>query len=138
MEHHNAQAIWQEALAIIASQINDGTYRIWFQSTVGVGFADDVFVVGVASDFAKDWIETRFHSLISDAVSQVVGDVVQCRIVVSEDAAEEPANGTKADAAGRVDPTITFPGPDDLDVTHEGPAITRHAGARPRPAAGWA
>jgi chromosomal replication initiator protein len=77
--------IWREALEVISQQINEGTFRIWFQQTVGLGLADDVYSVGVASEFAKDWIDSRFRSLISDAVSQVVGDTVRCDIVVSPD-----------------------------------------------------
>ena len=75
--------IWEEALKLISQQVNEGTYRIWFDATVGLGLLDYTYTVGVPSDFAKDWIDARFQALIADAVSQVVGDAVRCRIVVS-------------------------------------------------------
>jgi chromosomal replication initiator protein len=75
--------IWREALELISRQVNEGTYRIWFEPTVGLGFTNGVYLIGVASDFARDWIETRFRTMINDAVSQVVGDTVPCEIVVS-------------------------------------------------------
>lgn len=75
--------IWGEALELISQQVNEGTFRIWFEPTVGLGLSDDIYSVGVASDFAKDWIDSRFRVLMSDAVSQVVGDPVRCDIVVS-------------------------------------------------------
>ena len=87
VETHNADVIWKEALALIATRINEGTYRIWFSPTSGMGFVDDTFVVGVTSDFAKDWIDTRFHALIADSLSQVVGDTVACQIVYSPELA---------------------------------------------------
>jgi chromosomal replication initiator protein len=87
VETHNAEVIWKEALALIATRINEGTYRIWFSPTSGMGFVDDTFVVGVTSDFAKDWIDTRFHALIADSLSQVVGDTVSCQIVYSPELA---------------------------------------------------
>jgi len=77
--------IWEEALKLISQQVNEGTYRIWFDATVGLGLLDDTYTVGVPSDFAKDWIDARFQALIADAVSQVVGDAVRCRIVVSHE-----------------------------------------------------
>ncbi len=77
--------IWEESLDIISQQINEGTFRIWFEQTVGLGLLDDTYSVGVTSDFAKDWIESRFRTLIADAVSQVVGQAVRCEIVVSPD-----------------------------------------------------
>ena len=87
VETHNAEVIWKEALALIGTRINEGTYRIWFSPTSGMGFVDDTFVVGVTSDFAKDWIDTRFHALIADSLSQVVGDTVSCQIVFSPELA---------------------------------------------------
>ncbi|MFH0917413.1 MAG: chromosomal replication initiator protein DnaA [bacterium] len=75
--------IWGEALKLISQQVNEGTFRIWFEPTMGMGLVDDTYSVGVASDFAKDWIDSRFRALMSEAVSQVVGDPVRCDIVVS-------------------------------------------------------
>ena len=77
--------IWQQALDLISRQVNEGTFRIWFEPTIGLGLLGDTYSVGVASDFAKDWMDSRFKTLISDAVSQVVGDTVHCDIVVSPD-----------------------------------------------------
>ncbi len=77
--------IWESALEIISEHINEGTFRIWFEQTVGLGLVDDTYSVGVASEFAKDWIDSRFRALIGEAVSQVAGRPVQCEIVVSPD-----------------------------------------------------
>ena len=82
METHSREAIWNETLALIGARLNEGTFRIWFAQTAGLGFVDGAFVVGVSSDFAKDWIETRFLALIQDALSEVLGDAVTCRLVV--------------------------------------------------------
>jgi chromosomal replication initiator protein len=75
--------IWEKALDLITQQVNEGTFRIWFEPTVGLGLVGETYSVGVASDFAKDWIESRFRAVMSDAVSQVVGSPVVCDIVVS-------------------------------------------------------
>ncbi len=82
METHSRDAIWNETLTLIAGRVNEGTFRIWFAQTAGLGFVDGAFVVGVSSDFAKDWIETRFQALIQDALSEVMGDTMSCRLVV--------------------------------------------------------
>lgn len=87
METHHADVIWKEVLARIAEQVNEGTYRIWFEPTEGLGFEDNAFLVGVASEFARDWIQTRFTRLIEDTLCQVLGDSVECRVVVSPDLA---------------------------------------------------
>jgi chromosomal replication initiator protein len=88
MNDTHAEFIWQEALSLLAQRVNDGTFRIWFSPTVGLEFSEDRFVVGVTSDFAKDWIDTRFRALIDDCLSEVLGDAVHSRIVVSPELAQ--------------------------------------------------
>ncbi len=83
MNKTDVDPIWGQALQFIAQQVNEGTFRIWFEPTVGLGLNDGVYSIGVASDFAKDWIEHRFTPTIAEAVSHVVGDKVRCEIVVS-------------------------------------------------------
>ncbi len=90
MERRSGDPIWEQALDLIAAQVNEGTFRIWFEPTVGLGLADGTYSVGVASDFARDWIDSRFRTLISDAISQVVGEPTAFEIVVSPLLAHPP------------------------------------------------
>ena len=83
METKNGDPVWDEALDLISQQVNEGTFRIWFEPTLGLGLAEDTYSVGVASDFAKDWIDSRFRSYMVDAVSQVLGRPTRVDIVVS-------------------------------------------------------
>ena len=83
MDARNTDPIWEQALRLIAEQVNEGTFRIWFEPTIGLGLTDDTYSVGVASDFARDWIDSRFHGVMSDAVTQVIGHPVGFQIVVA-------------------------------------------------------
>jgi chromosomal replication initiator protein len=83
VDKRSGDPIWEQALRLIADQVNEGTYRIWFEPTVGLGLAKGTYSVGVASDFARDWIDSRFRVLMSDATSQVVGEPVAFEIVVT-------------------------------------------------------
>jgi chromosomal replication initiator protein len=74
--------------------MNERTFRLWFDRTLPVDFADGTFVLGVPNDFAKDWIEKRFADRVTDALAQVLGDTVRLGLVVDERAAalaEAPA-----------------------------------------------
>jgi chromosomal replication initiator protein len=82
VEGSYSDPIWDKALEFISQQVNEGTFHIWFGQTAGLGLTDGMYSVGVSSEFAKDWIDSRFRALISDAVSQVVGSPVDCEIVV--------------------------------------------------------
>jgi chromosomal replication initiator protein len=99
--------IWEKALELISQQVNEGTFHIWFGQTAGLGLTNGMYSVGVSSDFAKDWIDSRFRTLIADAVSQAVGSPVDCEIVVvpnldhglSPSGAGEPAATPAPDGA---------------------------------------
>ena len=123
MQGTGIDPIWREALELISQQVNEGTFRIWFEPTVGLGFTDGVYLIGVASDFAKDWIDARFRTMIADAVSQVAGDTVPCKIVVSPELTRsmhhDDASPT-AGASGRVRPgeSSDVPAPADSRLPH--------------------
>ncbi len=77
--------LWEKALEHISQHVNEGTFRIWFGQTTGLGLVDGTYSIGVPSEFAKDWIESRFRSLIIDALAQAAGEPVRCEIVVMPD-----------------------------------------------------
>ncbi|MBN1632203.1 MAG: chromosomal replication initiator protein DnaA [Thermoleophilia bacterium] len=79
----NSDPIWEQALSLISQQVNDGILKIWFEPMVGLGLSSGTYSVAVASDFARDWIEARHHDLMTEAVSQVVGEPTRLEIVVS-------------------------------------------------------
>jgi chromosomal replication initiator protein len=83
VETKKGDPVWEEALGLLSRQVNEGTFRIWFEPTLGLGLVDDTYSVGVASDFARDWIDARFRTYMSDAVSQVIGRPTRVDIVVS-------------------------------------------------------
>jgi chromosomal replication initiator protein len=92
--------IWEKALEIISRQVNEGTFNIWFAQTAGLGLADSRYSVGVSSEFAKDWIDSRFRTLISDAVTRVVGAPVECEIVVVPNLEHRLPQASVAERAG--------------------------------------
>jgi chromosomal replication initiator protein len=60
----------------------------------------------VPNDFAREWIEKRLAGQVAEALSEVLGDKVDVRVVVDERAAELPQQSAAAEpAAGAVEPT---------------------------------
>ncbi len=67
-----------------------------------VSLDDTTFVLGVANDFAREWVEKRFTGKVTEALGAVLGLDVGVRVVVDERAAAlpvAPASGAPADAA---------------------------------------
>ena len=95
--------VWEEAKAHLRGQVNDATFRLWFERTVPVSLADGTFVVGAANDFAREWLESRFGEKVRRALAEVLSADVAVRVVVDERAAAigtpRPAEAGEGEAA---------------------------------------
>jgi chromosomal replication initiator protein len=146
VEGSYSDPIWEKALELISEQVNEGTFHIWFGQTAGLGLDGATYSVGVPSDFAKDWIDSRFRALMSDAVSQVVGNPVDCEIVVMPGlthhlAQDAPSDGGRSggysgaapsDRPGTAGTGVATPRPDasrDRPVAPSTAIATREASA---------
>jgi len=76
--------IWGEALKIIKKQLNTPTFKTWFENTSPVQIEGDNIFISAQNSFAKDWLESRYSSLISDALFQVLGEELHIKVVVKD------------------------------------------------------
>jgi chromosomal replication initiator protein len=103
----DAKQVWRAALGELQVSLSPANYETWLRDTVLVDVDDHRFRIAVPNGFAKDWLETRYRSLISQTLARIVGYSVQVEFVVN--AVEAPAhtgNGsTPAAAPVRVEAT---------------------------------
>ena len=79
--------VWRATLGELEISLSQATFETWFRRTalIRVDEASSTFVLGVASGFAKDWIEERYRSLIAQTIAKIVGYSVTLTVeVVSE------------------------------------------------------
>ena len=79
--------VWRAVLGELEISLSQATFETWFRRTalLRVDEASSTFVLGVASGFAKDWIEERYRSLIAQTIAKIVGYSVTLTVeVVSE------------------------------------------------------
>jgi len=86
--------IWQRALAVLSSPGEGITslapqHRAWIDMTRPVALVDDTALLSAPNDFAKEVLETRLRSTISDALSAEFGRPVRIAVIV--DPAPSPA-----------------------------------------------
>jgi len=75
------ESIWSDALAQIERRLNAPTFKTWFAGTRAVSLADGRFIVSAPNDFAREWLESRYASLIRDTLSGVVGEFLVVEVV---------------------------------------------------------
>jgi hypothetical protein len=68
-----ARQLWQLALDELRRATTPATFDTWLQNSVGLDQADGLFVVGVPSNFAREWLETRLRGPVEAALRKVTG-----------------------------------------------------------------
>ena len=92
----DAKQVWRAALGELQVSLSPANFETWLKETALVAVDDNRFRVAVPNGFAKDWLETRYRSLISQTLARVVGYSVQVDFEV-----REGLSATQADEAGQ-------------------------------------
>jgi chromosomal replication initiator protein len=88
----DAKQVWRAALGELQVSLSPANFETWLRDTHLVDVDDQRFRIAVPNGFAKDWLETRYRSLISQTLARVVGYSVQVEFVVAADGdAKAPA-----------------------------------------------
>jgi len=125
----------------LRTQLNERTFRLWFDRALPLDLSDGSFVLGVPNDFARDWIEKRFAGMVRDALAQVLGDTVGLTLVVDERAsalgdgamaAGEGAPAPAASPAPTADPPLSRAGNGASRAPSRGPGARILADLNPR------
>ncbi|MDY0340264.1 MAG: chromosomal replication initiator protein DnaA [Coriobacteriia bacterium] len=78
----DVQQVWQDTLDVVRSELNTPTFKTWFEQTSPLGIVEHEMLVGVQNDFARDWLESRYSSLLASALTQVTGAPMVVRFSV--------------------------------------------------------
>jgi chromosomal replication initiator protein len=92
----DARQVWRAALGELQVSLSPANYETWLKETALVAVSDNRFRVAVPNGFAKDWLETRYRSLISQTLARVVGYSVQVDFEVQEGLVVEADGEAKA------------------------------------------
>jgi len=79
----DAKQVWRAALGELQVSLSPANYETWLRETGLVEVDDNRFRIAVPNAFAKDWLESRYRSLISQTLARVVGYSVQVEFVIS-------------------------------------------------------
>jgi chromosomal replication initiator protein len=101
----DAKQVWRAALGELQVSLSPANYETWLRDTHLVDVDDSRFRIAVPNGFAKDWLDTRYRSLISQTLARVVGYSVQVDFVVTPTADAQVQVTTIMPQSVRVEPT---------------------------------
>ena len=111
----DAKQVWRAALGELQVSLSPANFETWLRDTQLVDVDEQRFRIAVPNGFAKDWLESRYRSLISQTLARIVGYSVQVEFVIgpTPETPVEPDGGALAAGASptaprqqvRVEPT---------------------------------
>lgn len=95
--HSTVMNIWQKVLEVIKKDVTVPTFSMWFQTSELISEIDDRIVVSVPSEFAKDWLQSKYYSTIQNILHDITGRNIDVtfiirRMDVQNEPTEEPSN----------------------------------------------
>jgi hypothetical protein len=93
IDRMDAKQVWRAALGELQVSLSPANYETWLRDTRLVDVDDQRFRIAVPNGFAKDWLETRYRSLISQTLARIVGYSVQVEFVIGPAPADAAPTG---------------------------------------------
>lgn len=84
MSLENIEELWESTLVTIKEKVSKPSYDTWLKNTKADSITDDTLIVSAPNEFARDWLENRYTSLISDAIFEVTGAKLKTKFIIPE------------------------------------------------------
>lgn len=71
------QELWKAALAEIQLNISKANFLTWFKDTFIIDKQNNTIIIGVPSNFAKEWLANKYHKTILQALNHLDHNITQ-------------------------------------------------------------
>lgn len=98
------QQLWQAILGDLEITLSKANFNTWFKNTGIVEKADDYMVVGVPSNFTKDWISSKYQASLLKALKSIAPEVKTIKYYVGhfkESTPQQESQAIKAEKQGK-------------------------------------
>ena len=85
---------WEKICDALRVMVSNDAFIRWFRAARWLGVEDDVATIAVPGEIHQVWIETNYLPELTTAITGVFEDVLEVRIVVSEESESSDASGT--------------------------------------------
>lgn len=114
----NLTSIWENALRLIRDELAEVSFNTWFKVIQPVEMSDNYIVLCAPTEFIKNILETRYITLIFNALEQVTSIEYDIRIILPEEknpqtpdpnrSKQGDNNDTLVSGLGILNPKYTF------------------------------
>lgn len=85
----NIHQLWDEALSIIEKRLSKPSFETWLKSTSAHGLQGDHIIITAPNEFARDWLESRYSTLISEILTDITGSQLEVKFIIPQNTSED-------------------------------------------------
>lgn len=93
------QQLWQAIIGDLEITISKGSFTTWFKNTGIVEKSEDYIVVGVPSNFIREWISEKYHAGMLKALKSIAPEVKVIKYYVGHFKAENSTQPALMDSS---------------------------------------
>lgn len=110
MNLKNISELWDTVLSKAKEKVSKPSYETWLKSTTAHSLIGNVLTVTAPNEFARDWLEERYLSLISEILYEITGEQLQVKFVIPQNQQDENIQQPPpAKKKGRIDEQQDLP-----------------------------
>ncbi|HEX2142402.1 MAG TPA: chromosomal replication initiator protein DnaA [Candidatus Limnocylindria bacterium] len=80
----DAKQVWRAVLGELQVSLSPANFETWLKDTQLVEIDDSRYRIAAPNGFARDWLDNRYRTLVSQTLARVVGGSVQVEFVVAD------------------------------------------------------
>jgi chromosomal replication initiator protein len=80
----DAKQVWRAVLGELQVSLSPANFETWLKDTTLVEIDESRFRIAAPNGFARDWLDNRYRTLVSQTLARVVGGSVQVEFVVAD------------------------------------------------------
>jgi chromosomal replication initiator protein len=77
----NLNSLWEKALDSIASFLSKPSFETWLKPTKPISLEENLLIIEVPNDFARDWLESRYAPLLTTTIRELVDEDLDLKFV---------------------------------------------------------
>ncbi|TCP22152.1 chromosomal replication initiator protein DnaA [Scopulibacillus darangshiensis] len=85
----NIHDLWNQALAHIQKKLSKPSFETWLKATTAHSLEDNTIIITAPNEFARDWLESRYSSLISDTIKDLTGSELDVKFIIPQNITED-------------------------------------------------
>ena len=86
----DAKQVWRAVLGELQVSLSPANFETWLKDTTLAEIDESRFRIAAPNGFARDWLDNRYRTLVSQTLARVVGGSVQVEFVVADAAGPLP------------------------------------------------